>query len=192
MMAESSTILKGAVSTSKANNKVKFIVGGLVIVGLIAYLIISSVQQAGAYYREVGEVLAQKDALVGKNLRVSGNIVTNSVTYDAAKMDLNFVISDPTDANKTLPVYFHGVKPDQITREGASAIIEGSLSSSGGGNGNSGGGGSSSNSGGGSNSGKGGMVAGAGATVVASNLLLKCPSRYEEQGIEEVKVEAVK
>lgn len=159
-MAESSTILKGAVSTNKANSKVKYIVGGLVIVGLIAYLIVSSISSAGAYYREVGEVLAQRDALAGKNLRVSGNVVIESVTYDAATLDLNFLISDPADANKQLPVYFHGVKPDQITREGASAIVEGSLGPNG--------------------------------TVEANNLLLKCPSRYEEQGIEEVKVEAIK
>jgi cytochrome c-type biogenesis protein CcmE len=160
MMAESSTILKGAVSTSKANNKVKYIVGGVVIVGLIAYLIISSISSAGAYYREVGEVLAQRDALAGKNLRVSGNIVTSSVTYDAANLDLNFMISDPADASKTLPIYFHGVQPDQITREGSSAIVEGSLGPNG--------------------------------VVEANNLLLKCPSRYEEQGMEEIKVEAVK
>ena len=117
-MAENSTILKGAVST-RANSKVKFIAGGLVIVGLIAYLIVSSISSAGAYYREVGEVLSQRDALLGKNLRVSGNVVTESVTYDAAKLDLNFMISDPTDASKQLAVYFHGVQPDQITREGA-------------------------------------------------------------------------
>ncbi len=161
-MAESSTILKGAVSTSRANNKVKFIVGGFVIVGLIAYLIISSISSAGAYYREVGEVLAQRDTLNGKNLRVSGNIVTESVTYDAAKLDLNFLISDPKDPSQKLAVYFHGVKPDQITREGASAIVEGTLGPNGG-------------------------------PVQANNLLLKCPSRYEEEkGIEEVKVEAVK
>lgn len=161
MTTESSTILKGAVSTSKANSKVKFIVGGIVIVGLIAYLIISSISSAGSYYREVGEVVAQRAALTGKNLRVSGNIVTASVVYDTAKLDLNFLISDPTDAGKTLPIYFHGIKPDQITREGASAIVEGTL--------------------------------GTGGTVDANNLLLKCPSRYEEEkGIEEVKVEAIK
>jgi cytochrome c-type biogenesis protein CcmE len=159
-MAESSTILKGAVSTSKSNSKVKFIVGGVVIVGLIAYLIISSISSAGAYYREVGEVLAQRDALAGKNLRVSGNIVTESVKYDSAKLDLNFLISDPADPNKLLAVYFHGVQPDQITREGASAIVEGSLGPNG--------------------------------VVNANNLLLKCPSRYEESGMEEIKVEAVK
>jgi len=159
-MAENSTILKGAVSTSKANSKVKFIAGGLVIVGLIAYLIVSSISSAGAYYREVGEVLSQRDTLVGKNLRVSGNVVTESVTYDAAKLDLNFMISDPADSSKQLAVYFHGVQPDQITREGASAIVEGSLGPNG--------------------------------VVEANNLLLKCPSRYEEYEQEEIRVEAIK
>ena len=159
-MAENSTILKGAVSTSKANSKMKFIAGGLVIAGLIAYLIISSISSAGAYYREVGEVLSQQGALAGKNLRVSGNVVTASVTYDSAKLDLNFLISDPADASKTLPVYFHGVQPDQISREGASAIVEGKLGPNG--------------------------------TVEANNLLLKCPSRYEEYEQEEIRVEAIK
>lgn len=159
-MAENSTILKGAVSTNRANSKVKFIAGGLVIVGLIAYLIVSSISSAGAYYREVGEVLSQRDTLVGKNLRVSGNVVTESVTYDAAKLDLNFMISDPADSGKQLAVYFHGVQPDQITREGASAIVEGSLGPNG--------------------------------VVEANNLLLKCPSRYEEYEQEEIRVEAIK
>ena len=159
-MAENSTILKGAVSTNRANSKIKFIAGGLVIVGLIAYLIVSSISSAGAYYREVGEVLSQRDTLVGKNLRVSGNVVTESVTYDAAKLDLNFMISDPADAGKQLAVYFHGVQPDQITREGASAIVEGSLGPNG--------------------------------VVEANNLLLKCPSRYEEYEQEEIRVEAIK
>jgi cytochrome c-type biogenesis protein CcmE len=81
------------------------------------------------------------------------------VKYDSATLDLNFMISDPADATKTLPVYFHGVQPDQITREGASAIVEGSLGPNG--------------------------------VVEANNLLLKCPSRYEESGMEEIKVEAI-
>ena len=34
-MAENSTILRGAVSTSKANSKVKYIIGGVIIVALI-------------------------------------------------------------------------------------------------------------------------------------------------------------
>ncbi|MCX7670059.1 MAG: cytochrome c maturation protein CcmE [Anaerolineae bacterium] len=152
------TILRGKVETNRANKQLKFIIGGTVVVGLIAYLIVSAISSSGAYYREVGEVLAEQTALAGKNLRVSGNIVTESIRYDAATLDLSFRIADPKDASKQIAIHFHGVKPDQMEREGSSAIIEGKM--------------------------------GANGVIEANNLLLKCPSRYEEY--EEIKVEAVK
>jgi cytochrome c-type biogenesis protein CcmE len=158
-MAETSTILRDAsVRSNRPNKNLKFIVGGVVVVGLIVYLIFSAVQSAGAYYREVGEVLGQQSALSGKLLRVSGNIVTDSITYDAPTLDLNFKISDPKDAGKQIPVHFHGVKPDQMDRPGSSAIVDGKLLSNG--------------------------------TVDANELMLKCPSRYEQ--LDEIKVQAVK
>ena len=156
-MAESSTI-RGKVESNRANKQIKFIIGGVVVLGLIAYLIVSAISSSGAYYREVSEVLGEQAALSGKNVRVSGNIVTESIKYDPATLNLSFAISDPKDAGKQLAIHFHGVKPDQMEREGSSAIIEGSLKP--------------------------------GGTVEANNLLLKCPSRYEEY--EEIKVEAVK
>ncbi len=152
------TILRGKVETNRANKQIKFIVGAAVVLGLIAYLIVSAISSSGAYYREVSEVLAEQAALTGKNLRVSGNIVTESIRYDAATLDLSFRISDPKDAGKQIAVHFHGVKPDQMERAGSSAIVEGQM--------------------------------GANGVIEANNLLLKCPSRYEEY--QEIKVEAVK
>ena len=108
MTETSSTILRDAAVTNQTNKKIKFIVGGLIIAGLITYLIASSISSAGAYYREVGEVLDQQAMLVNKNLRVSGNVVTESIAYDAATLDLNFLISDPADATKTIPIHFMG------------------------------------------------------------------------------------
>jgi cytochrome c-type biogenesis protein CcmE len=162
-MADKSPILKDEVSSNRTNKQIKFIIGGVVIVALIGYLILTSISSEGAYFREVGEVLKQQTSLTGKNLRVSGKVVTASIVYDAANLELTFNISDPKDVNQQLPVHFHGVQPDQIGREDTEAIVEGSL--------------------------------GANGTVEANNLLLKCPSRYEEgipKDYEEVKVEAVK
>ncbi len=148
-MAQTSTLLRDASARShRANKQTKFIVGGIITFGLIVYLIFSAVQSAGAYYREVHEVLTQQTVLTGKMLRVSGNVVTDSIAYNASTLDLNFKISDPADASKMIPVHFHGVKPDQMNRPGASAIIDGTLSPKG--------------------------------TVEASQLMLKCPSRYEQ------------
>jgi cytochrome c-type biogenesis protein CcmE len=162
-MTANSPILKDNVPSNRTNKKIKFIIGGLVIVALIGYLIVSSISSEGAYFREVGEVLNQQTELTGKNLRVSGKVVTESIVYDAPNLELTFNISDPTDGNKQIPIHFHGVQPDQIGRENTEAIVEGTLGASG--------------------------------TVDANNLLLKCPSRYEEgipKDYEEVKVEAVK
>jgi cytochrome c-type biogenesis protein CcmE len=162
-MTDKSPILKDEVSSGRTNKQIKFIIGGVVIVALIGYLILTSISSEGAYFREVGEVLKQQTSLTGKSLRVSGKVVTASIVYDAANLDLKFNISDPKDVNQQLPVHFHGVQPDQIGREDTEAIVEGSL--------------------------------GANGTVEANNLLLKCPSRYEEgipKDYQEVKVEAVK
>jgi cytochrome c-type biogenesis protein CcmE len=158
-VTENSTILRGTVSSNTANKKIKFIVGGVAILALIVYLIVSGVSSAGSYYREVGEVLTQQATLTGKSLRVSGNVVQESILYDAPTLSLSFKISDPSDASKQLPIHFHGVRPDQIGREGASAIVEGKLLPNG--------------------------------AVEANNLLLKCPSRYEEYNQEEIQVQAV-
>ncbi len=157
-MAESSTILRVTVRSNKANRQLKFIIGGLVVVGLIAYLMVSAIQSAGAYYREVHEVVAQQSTLAGKPIRVSGNIVPGSINYDAATLKLDFKISDPTNANEQLPIHFHGVKPDQMDRPGSSAIVDGTLKANG--------------------------------TLDANQLLLKCPSRYEQ--LDTIQVQAVK
>ena len=59
-MTANSPILKDNVPSNRTNKKIKFIIGGVVIVALIGYLILSSISSEGAYFREVGEVLNQQ------------------------------------------------------------------------------------------------------------------------------------
>ena len=47
MTETSSTILRDAAVTNQTNKKIKFIIGGLIIAGLITYLIASSISSAG-------------------------------------------------------------------------------------------------------------------------------------------------
>ena len=147
-MAESTTIPQAALQGKPANKQIKFIIGGLVVAAMIIYLIVSAIGSTGAYYREVHEVKAQEASLIGKQVRVSGLIVQETVQWDSANLDLSFEIEDQTGTGDVLAVHYHGVKPDNFERPGSSAIVEGKLRSDG--------------------------------VLEAKDLLLKCPSRYEE------------
>lgn len=108
----------------RVNPRVKFLVGGLVILAAVAYLVVMALQTTGAYYRTVSEVVSQKEALVGKPLRVSGQLIVDSIVWKPLTLELSFEITDETGAR--LPVYFQGVKPDNMT-EAAEVIVEGRL-----------------------------------------------------------------
>lgn len=110
-----------------ANKRLKFVIGVVVILAVVAYLIFNAVQTTGAYYKEVHEVVGQETALVGKQLRVSGEIVQETVQWDAPNLSLSFSIKDQTGTGDTLAVHFHGVMPDNFTREGSTTILEGKL-----------------------------------------------------------------
>ncbi|QLQ07100.1 MAG: cytochrome c maturation protein CcmE [Anaerolineae bacterium] len=130
-MAETTAVPRIPIDARPANKKWKFIVGGLVIVAVIAYLIVSSVGSAGAYYKEVHEVTSQQAALTGTKLRVSGLVDTQSIRWDAQDFDLSFMISDQNNPGEKLRIHFHGVQPDNMNREGSIAIVEGRLGADG-------------------------------------------------------------
>jgi cytochrome c-type biogenesis protein CcmE len=139
-----------------ANKNLKFIIGGLLIIGLVIVLIVQATLSTGAYYLTVSELNAKGATMVGERVRVSGAVVADSEDWNAREVTLRFAIHDETNAQ--LPILFYGPRPDNFARA-AEAIIEGELLADG--------------------------------TFKADTLLLKCPSRYEEEP-EEVFVEAVR
>ncbi len=126
-MAESAAIPRIQSGTRKANKQIKFIIGGLLIAVVILYLIVSMIGKEGAYYKEVREVKAQQATLIDRKIRVSGLVETNTVAWDATQFNLNFTILDQGGSGDKLQVYFHGVQPDNMTRDGSIAIVEGRL-----------------------------------------------------------------
>ena len=126
-MAESTSIPRIQVTPKAANKQLKFIVGGLIIAGVIAYLIISMIGSEGAYYREVSEVKAEHASLVDRKLRVSGLVENNTIAWNSKAFDLQFSILDQKGTGDKLRVHFHGVQPDNMNREGSVAIVEGRL-----------------------------------------------------------------
>jgi cytochrome c-type biogenesis protein CcmE len=155
---------------SVSGNQTKFIVGGLMIVAAIAYLIASSTQAAAQYYLTVDELIIKGDGVRDRDLKLSGAVLGDSITYDAETLTLRFTIvhvpgdteeieqagglaevlhqavMDP-NANRVDVVYI-GPMPDLLRHE-AQAIVTGRLGEDG--------------------------------VFNADELLLKCPTRYEDE-----------
>jgi len=149
--------------------RIKFILGGLLILAAVVYLIFSSTQASAQYFLTVDELIAKGDTLIGRDLRVSGAIIGDSIQYDPQTLALTFTVAHVTgdnaqietdgglaavlhqaviDPNRNhLKVVYVGVKPDLMRNE-AQAIITGKI--------------------------------GADGVFYADELLLKCPTKYEQ------------
>ena len=149
--------------------RIKFLLGGLLIVAAVVYLIASSTQASAQYFMTIDELNAKSKSVVEKNIRVSGAVIGDTITYDAATLTLSFTVAhvsgdnaeiekegglavvlhqaviDPTRSK--LKVVYVGVKPDLMRNE-AQAIMTGHLDAEG--------------------------------VFLADELLLKCPTKYEE------------
>jgi cytochrome c-type biogenesis protein CcmE len=147
----------------------KFIIGGLLILAAVVYLIASSTQASAEYFLTVDELKAEGQGAVGKNLRVSGAVVGDSIQYDPATLTLTFDVAHVPGDNKEverlgglavvlheavvdpsrnrIQVQYSGPKPDLLKNE-AQAIMTGQF--------------------------------GADGIFHADELLLKCPTKYEE------------
>ncbi len=147
----------------------KFIIGGLLILAAVVYLIVSSTQASAEYFLTIDELKAGGQNVAGRNLRVSGAVIGESIQYDPATLTLTFQVAHvPGDnaeveregglaavlhaaavdpSRNRITVQYSGPKPDLLKNE-AQAIMTGQMGSDG--------------------------------TFHADELLLKCPTKYEE------------
>ncbi len=92
-------------------SRTKFVIGGLLIVAAVVYLIASSTQAAAQYYMTVEELQAKGAAVLDRDLRISGAVDGDTIDYDAQSLTLRFVIVDiPGD-------------PDEIEQAGGLAAV---------------------------------------------------------------------
>lgn len=144
----------GAVLTTSKDNRLKYIVGGVLLLAAIVYLVVNAMTGNTQLYKTVEEFYAQQSRLTGRDLRVSGQVIGDSIQFtqiDAVTSRLEFDIMDSVrEPGKTLHVVaMNEPMPDLLQHE-AQAIVEGSADADGVFHANPGG------------------------------LLLKCPTRYEE------------
>jgi len=73
--------------------RTKFIFGGLLILAAVVYLIASSTQASAEYFMTVDELKAEGTTVVGKSLRASGAVVGDTIQYDPSTLTLSFDVA---------------------------------------------------------------------------------------------------
>ena len=149
--------------------RLKFFIGGGLIVAAIIYLIISSTKANAQYFFTLDELNSRGSSMVNQNVRISGAVIGNSIQYDLQSLALHFTVANVPADNKQIEaqgglaavlhaavtdparthmqIVYNGPKPD-LLRDEAQAIMTGHL--------------------------------GADNVFYADELLLKCPTKYEE------------
>ncbi len=152
-----------------SGGRAKFIVGGLLIVAAIIYLIVTSTQASAQYFLTVDELASRRGSEIGRDVRVSGAVIGDTITYDPETLTLEFTVAHVSGDNNEIeaqgglakvlhdavndpgrthmPVVYIGPKPDLLRHE-AQAIMTGKMGEDG--------------------------------VFYADELLLKCPTKYED------------
>jgi len=149
--------------------RMKFIIGGVLILAAVIYLIFSATKANAEYFMTVDELKAKGAGMASQDVRVLGAVVGDTIQYDANSLTLTFDVAqvpgdqkevdaegglaavlhaaviDPSRAR--LQIIYNGPKPDLLKNE-AQAIMTGHLDSNG--------------------------------VFHADELLLKCPTKYQE------------
>jgi cytochrome c-type biogenesis protein CcmE len=150
--------------------RMRFLIGGMLIVAAIIYLIASSTQTSAQFFLTVDELFAMGDDAIGRDVRIVGAVDGESIVFEASTLTLRFtIVNVPGDLDEIeragglaevlhqvlldpeatrVTVIVNGPMPDLLRHE-AQAIITGQL-------------------------GDDGVFSG-------QELLLKCPTRYESE-----------
>lgn len=71
----------------------KFILGGLLILAAVVYLIASSTQASAEYFMTVDELNAEGASAVNKSVRLSGAVLGDTIQYDPSTLTLVFEVA---------------------------------------------------------------------------------------------------
>ena len=116
-------------------NRLMFVVGGVVLIAAVVYLVVNAMSGNTQLYKTVGEFYAEQDRLVGRDLRVAGWVIGDTIQYtqiDAHNSRLEFdIVDDLNNPGQRLHVVaFNEPKPDLLQNE-AQALVEGSADATG-------------------------------------------------------------
>ena len=73
--------------------RTKFIIGGLLILAAVIYLIFSATKANAEYFMTVDELKAKGAGMASQDVRVSGAVVGDTIQYDANSLTLTFDVA---------------------------------------------------------------------------------------------------
>lgn len=110
--------------------RVKFLVGGAVILGVAVYLMASSIKTTGEYYltpQELAAKVAADPSLRGSGVKMGARVIPGSIRRDPGGREVAFRVSN---GDQTYPVVYRGIIPDTFT-DSADVVVDGRLGSDG-------------------------------------------------------------
>jgi len=72
----------------------KFVIGGVLILGAVVLLIWNATTSTSEYFMTVEELHAQATNMANRNLRVSGAVIGDTIQYDAQTLTLTFEVAN--------------------------------------------------------------------------------------------------
>ncbi len=88
-------------ASTGSGSRSKFIIGGLLIVAAVVYLIVSSTQAAAQYYLTIDEMLNKGDEVYDRAIKLAGAVDGETVTYDTDTLTLEFAMANvPADQDE--------------------------------------------------------------------------------------------
>jgi cytochrome c-type biogenesis protein CcmE len=80
----------------------KFFIGGMLILGAVIFLIWNAAASTSEYFMTVDELKAKGSGIANKNLRVSGAVIGDSIQYDAQSLTLTFDVAQVPGDNSEI------------------------------------------------------------------------------------------
>ena len=71
----------------------KFVIGGVLILGAVVFLIWTATAASAEYFLTIDELNAKGPEMVDENLRVSGAVIGDSIQYDPQSLTLSFEVA---------------------------------------------------------------------------------------------------
>jgi cytochrome c-type biogenesis protein CcmE len=88
-------------ASTGSGSRAKFIIGGLLIVAAVVYLVVSSTQAAAQYYLTIDEMLIRADEVSDRAIKLAGAVDGDTVSYDTETLTLAFTMANvPADLDE--------------------------------------------------------------------------------------------